>query len=119
VRLYLDEDLSPSIALVLRQRGVAATSAHEVGNSQLDDRAQLEYATREGRVIVTRNIIDFIRLAREAVATNTEHAGIVLVPASFRGDEFQAVADAIVEDLKPYPHGLDGVVLYIKRRELE
>lgn len=119
MKVYLDEDLSPSIALLLRQRGLDATSAHEVGNSQLEDRVQLEYATREGRAIVTANVVDFIRLAREAVATNTQHAGIVLVPSSFRGDEFQAIADAIVEGLKPHPHGLDGVVLYVKRGDLE
>jgi hypothetical protein len=116
VRVYLDEDLSPSIALLLGRRGVDATSAHEIGNSQLGDHAQLQYATRERRAIVTRNVVDFLRLARDTVATNTVHAGIVLVPPSFRGDEYQGIADAIIEDLKPYPHGLDGVVLSIKRR---
>jgi hypothetical protein len=115
VKVYLVEDLSPSIALFLRQRGLDATSAHDVGNVQLEDHAQLEYATREGRAIVTRNAIDFLRLARDAVATNTRHWGIVLVPSSFRGDEYQAIADALVEDLKPYPHGLEGVVIYVKR----
>ena len=78
-------------------------------------RAQLGYATREERAIVTANVVDFIRLAREAVATNTGHAGIVLVPSSFRGDEFEVLADAIVDGLKPYPKGLHGVVLYVKR----
>lgn len=116
MKVYLDEDLSPSIALLLRQRGVDATSAHEVGNGQLEDRAQLVYATREGRAIVTRNVVDFIRLARDAVATNTRHGGIVLLASGFRGDEYQAIADAIVAGLKPYPHGLDGVVIYITRR---
>ena len=115
MKVYLDEDLSPNIALLLRQRGLDATSAHEVGNSQLEDRAQLRYATREERAIVTANVVDFIRLAREAVATNTGHAGIVLVPSSFRGDEFEALADAIVDGLKSYPQGLHGVVIYIKR----
>jgi Domain of unknown function (DUF5615) len=117
VKVYLDEDLSPSIALLLRQRGLDATSVHEVGTSQLGDRAQLEYATREGRRIVTRNVVDFLELARDAVASNTRHAGIVLVPPSFRGDEYQAIADAVVQELKPYPKGLDGVVLYVKRRQ--
>jgi hypothetical protein len=62
-----------------------------------------------------RTLARGLRLAREAVATNTGHAGIVLVPSSFRGDEFEVLADAIVEGLKPYPKGLHGVVLYIKR----
>ena len=88
MKVYLDEDLSPAIADILRRKGLDATSTHEAGTVQLDDRAQLAYATREGRTIVTANVVDFIELAHEAVATNTEHAGIVLVPSSFRGDEF-------------------------------
>jgi len=117
VKVYLDEDLSPNIAELLRQRGIDATSAQEIGNTQLDDRAQLAYATREGRAIITANVVDFIELAREAVATNTQHGGIVLVPSSFRGDEFQAVADAIFDVLRSYRQGLEGVVVFTKRRE--
>ena len=115
MKVYLDEDLSPSIAELLRRRGMDATSAQDLGNTELNDRAQLEHATREGRAVVTANVVDFIQLGREAVATNTKHGGIVLVPSSFRGDEFQAIADAIFEALKPYRAGLEGVVLYIKR----
>lgn len=115
MKVYLDENLSPAIAQLLRRRGIDATSAQEVGNIQLDDRAQLAYATREGRAIVTANVVDFIDLARDAVATNTEHAGIILVPSSFHGDEFQATTEAIVEGLKPYRDDLHGIVLYIRR----
>lgn len=115
MKVYLDEDLSPVIAALLRKHGIDATTAQEVGNVQLDDRAQLAYAAREGRAIVTANVIDFIELAHAAVATNSEYAGIVLVPSSFRGDEFQAIADAIVEAVKPYRTGLRGFVLYVSR----
>lgn len=115
MKVYLDEDLSPIIARLVREHGIDARSAQDVGNVQLDDGAQLAYATREGRAIVTANVVDFIELAREAVATNSDHAGIVLVPHSFRGDEFQAIADAIFEALKPYRDGLRGLVLYIRR----
>ena len=115
MKVYLDEDLSPAIAALLRQHGMDATTAQEVGKVQLDDRAQLAYAAQEGRAIVTANVIDFIELAHEAVATNREHAGILLVPSSFRGDEFQAIADAIIEAVKPYRTGLHGLVLYVSR----
>jgi Domain of unknown function (DUF5615) len=117
VKVYLDEDLSPTIADLLRQDGMDASTAQEVGNAQLDDRAQLACATREGRAIVTGNVVDFIELAHEAVAANMEHAGIVLVPSSFRGDEFQAIAEAIVETLKSYRNELRGLVVYIARGE--
>ena len=115
MKVYLDEDLSPAIAELLRQKRIDAITALDAGNVQLDDRGQLAYATREGRAIVTANVVDFIELAHEAVATNTEHAGIILVPSSFRGDEFQAIADAISEAVKPYRTDLRGLVLYVSR----
>ena len=82
---------------------------------QLDDRGQLAYAAREGRAIVTANVVDFIELVHEDVATNSEHAGIILVPSSCRRDESQAIADAIVEALKPYRRNIGGLVLYVSR----
>ena len=115
MKVYLDEDLSPAIAELLRQKRIDAITAQEAGNVQLDDHGQLAYATQQGRALVTANVADFIELAHAAVATNTEHAGIVLIPSSFRGDEFQAIADAIVEALTPYRAGLRGLVLYIRR----
>lgn len=115
MKVYLDEDVSPVIATILRDDGVDAVSAHEVGNVQFGDRAQLMWATGEERAIVTANIKDFVRLAHEAIATNTAHAGIILIPSSFAGDEFRAIADGIDEVLKEYSHDLCGSVVYIRR----
>ena len=47
IALYLDADISKKLAKQLRARGMDAISAHEVGNAELDDRAQMEYAIRE------------------------------------------------------------------------
>ena len=116
MKLYLDENLSPEIAKILRRAGVDAVSAHEVGNVQLNDQAQLAYATQDGRALVTANVVDFLALALEAVQTNTEHAGIILVPSSFRGDEFQAIADAVRETLRGHREGLRGLVAYVERK---
>jgi hypothetical protein len=115
VKVYLDEDLSPTIARILRERGVDAVTAHEAGQIQLDDRAQLAEATRAGRAIVTANVVDFIALAHDAVARNAEHAGIVLVPSSFQGNEFQAIADAVHSAVRRHPKGLNGHVVYLRR----
>ena len=41
MKVYLDENLSPVIAELLRQHSLDAASAQDVGNAQLDDRAQL------------------------------------------------------------------------------
>ena len=57
MKVYLDEDLSPLIATLVRKRDIDARTAYEVGNVQLDDRAQLAYATREGRACAFRPIV--------------------------------------------------------------
>ena len=112
---YLDENLSARIAEMLRARGVDVVSAHEVpGNTQLDDRGQLLYATGARRAIVTCDIKDFVELTGEFIATNREHAGIVFVPPSFRTDEFAAIADAVEQAARDYPAGLAGAVVYLK-----
>lgn len=115
MRLYLDENLSPRVADLLRARGLDVVSAYEVGNTQLDDRAQLQYAAREGRAIVTCNVVDFVELAADAVARNAEHAGIILVPSSFRTDEFEAIVDGIERVVQQYFRGLPGTVVYLSR----
>ena len=63
MKVYLDENLSAEIARILQQNGVDAVSAHDVGNVQLDDHAQLAYTTEDGRAIVTANVVDFLVLA--------------------------------------------------------
>lgn len=112
---YLDENLSPHVAEILRGRGLDVVSAHEVGNTQLEDRNQLRYAANEHRAIVTADIADFIELAAEFIAANIEHAGIVLVPPTFRTDEFSAIADAVAKVAREYPDGLVGAVVYLRR----
>jgi hypothetical protein len=84
VTFYRDENLSPRIAELLRTHGLDATSAHEVGNTHLDDRTQLRYAAREGRAIVTGDILDFTELAGEFIAASMRHAGIGLIAPTFR-----------------------------------
>jgi hypothetical protein len=49
VRDFPDEDVSPTIAESLRRKRSDAVAAYEAGNIQLDDRSQLDHATREGR----------------------------------------------------------------------
>jgi hypothetical protein len=116
VTFYLDENLSPRIAEMLRARGLDAVSAHEVaGNTQLDDRSQLLYATGAGRAIVTCDIQDFAELTGEFIASNREHAGIVLAPPSFRTDDFAVIADAVEQVARDYPGGLAGAVVFLKR----
>lgn len=115
MKVYLDENLSPEIARLLRDRGVDAVSAHEVRRHQVADRTQLELATAEGRAVVTRDVVDFLMLSTQAIAANTEYAGIIVVPASFSGSEFRAIADAVDAIVEQYPDGLRGAVVYLQR----
>lgn len=80
-----------------------------------DGAARLRYATRQGRAIVTADIADFGALAAEAIAANTEHAGIILMSTGFRGNEVAAIADGMKTIVDRYPAGLRGAVVYATR----
>jgi hypothetical protein len=115
LKLYLDEDLSPRIVALLAERGLDVTGAHGVGQAGRSDLEQLHYAAREGRVLVTRNVADFLEIVRQLIDRQESHAGIVLVPASFRGDEFAVVADALAGCAAAHPQGLADQVLFLRR----
>jgi predicted nuclease of predicted toxin-antitoxin system len=77
VKLYLDHDISYRIAEQLRARGYDAVGTWEVGNAELPDQAQLEYATGQGRVLVTCNAQDFAPLYLEWWNAGRHHSGII------------------------------------------
>lgn len=78
--LLLDEMLSPTIASHLRALDCDASSVAERHDLRsLDDGAVLAAATREGRVLVTSNVRDFVVLDRLWQATTRRHCGMVLV----------------------------------------
>lgn len=72
VSLYLDENLSPTIAAQLKQRGIDAICVRDLNLLGDADVNHLERATEMGRVLVTTDV-DFLRLA----ATGVPHAGII------------------------------------------
>jgi predicted nuclease of predicted toxin-antitoxin system len=112
VKFYLDEDLTPAIALALRRRGVDAVSAHEVGHIGLGDAEQLAFAAGQGRCLVTGNARDFRRLAQDAIERGRPHAGIVLCPPRIHGLGVGPVVKALMRIAARYPAGVGeyGVV---------
>jgi hypothetical protein len=78
VRLYLDEDVIPDLARILRARGFDVISAHERGTQELPDDKQLAYASADGRAILTFNFVDYLRLGDEWYEADREHAGIIV-----------------------------------------
>lgn len=74
LRLYLDENISLLVAQALQQRGLDAISAQEAGRAgqAISDIEQLDYATRQQRILVTEDR-DFIQIA----STQLPHTGVI------------------------------------------
>ena len=106
MKYYLDEDLSPKIAELLRKKGVDCVSAHEIGMVQASDLEQLESAARERRCLVTRNRDDFIRLIVQFFNDHLSHYGVLIIPRTIPGDKFSLIADALARCAQEHPDGL-------------
>lgn len=87
-RLLLDEMLSPVIAERLREQGVDAVAV--ASRPDLRGRADAEVlaaAAAERRVLVTRNVADFMRLDAEWSSAGRKHPGIIgISPATHPED---------------------------------
>jgi predicted nuclease of predicted toxin-antitoxin system len=111
VRALLDEQLSPQIASVLRQRGhdvVAVTDrADLIGRT---DRIILEVASAEGRAVITNNIKDLRPPAAERLARGHGHSGLILLPS--RRTRTRALVERLVNAieavLRAHPDGLES-----------
>lgn len=111
MRALLDEQLSPQIATLLRDRGhdVVAVAEREdlIGSS---DRTILEVAAAERRAVITNNIKDFRPLAAERLAREQAHGGLILLPSKRTRTRalVERLADAIEAVLRANPDGLDS-----------
>ena len=95
MKYYLDEDLNPKIAEILKKNGIDAVSAKEAGMLQASDLEQMEYASDEKRCMVTRNRNDFIRLTVRFFNENRSHNGLLIIPHSYPGDRLNSIAKAL------------------------
>ena len=111
MRAILDEQLSPQIAVLLRQAGYDVDAVADRGDLVgRGDRIIFEVAFREGRAVVTNTIKDFRPLAAEWLAQGRVHAGLILLPSARTRtrDAIAAVAGAIENVLRDHPDGLRG-----------
>ena len=116
MRAILDEQLSPHIAVLLRQAGYdvdAVASRQDLAGR--GDRIIFEAAYGEDRALVTNNVKDFRPLAAEWLAQGRVHAGLILLPSkrTRTRDTIAAVAAAIENTLRDHPDGLSGIERWI------
>lgn len=77
-RLYLDEDVNPLVAKMLRAEGFDVTTVHDVHRFGMTDEQQLQYAVDIGAALVTHNRVDFERLAEQWRRQHRSHWGIII-----------------------------------------
>lgn len=79
IKFYLDEMVPKAVADGLRARGIECVRTGDAENLSIADVDQLEFATRSGSVLFTRDS-DFVELHSQG----KEHCGIVYVPQQRR-----------------------------------
>ncbi len=72
IHFYMDEHVPRAVTEGLRRRGVDVLTVQDAGLLSAADRAHIELAAQQGRVLFTQDT-DFLRLHDEGVP----HAGIV------------------------------------------
>jgi predicted nuclease of predicted toxin-antitoxin system len=76
VKLWIDEDLSPTLVAVCHEAGYQATSIRDRGKLSTKDHALAEIVLDEGWVLVTNNAGDFLKLAASARVPRGRREGI-------------------------------------------
>ena len=109
MKALLDEQLSPRIAELLRDRGHDVQPVVErrdlAGRS---DRVILEVAAAEERAVITNNVKDFRPLAAERLARGESHAGLILLPSTRTRTRsaVETLTNAIEKVLREHSGGL-------------
>jgi predicted nuclease of predicted toxin-antitoxin system len=97
MKLLLDENLSPTIAVILQAEGIDICHVRERGLLAALDPEVLDRAFAEDRILITVNVGDFVKLAR----AREVHAGIVAVEsAGLLRDEQLELVRRVIETLR-------------------
>ena len=91
----LDAHISGSkVGRALRQSGHGVQAMEKL--ERIPDAVLLEMAVKDGRVLVTHNVRDFLRILKER-APEKSHAGLVLIPSSIKLNDFGTIISGIHE----------------------
>jgi len=118
VKLLLDENISPVVAALLRERGhdaIAASDTPEL-RTMADDGLWLA-AVNQGRTIITYDVHDYVVIAKRWGDAGKSHDGLVLASPRSRPRNLgmaQQLADAIELLEATYsPAGLADLVVWL------
>jgi hypothetical protein len=78
--IIVDEDFPSPVAQALRARGFSVLAAVELPPRGLADIDQLRRVARLGRIFISHNRLDFIRLVHDFRRRGEPHAGVVVLP---------------------------------------
>ena len=78
IRVFTDEDVYGSVAVALCRAGIEALSTPKAGRLSESDESQLDWATQQGRVIVTFNVAHFANLHATWLNNGRHHAGVIV-----------------------------------------
>jgi hypothetical protein len=97
LRYLLDEDVHPAVSEAARALDLDVLTVHEIERTGIafPDDAQLRFAALEGRVLVTRNRDDFIRLTRDFFQAGEPHAGVLIIPHTLPNKDPGRIARAL------------------------
>jgi hypothetical protein len=80
IKVYSDEDVYGKLAEELRQRGIDAIGAVELGRLEIEDLDHLAFAVSQERAVLTFNRVHYEQLAVQYFLENREHWGIIISP---------------------------------------
>lgn len=113
MRLAIDENLNNDIlrGLLRRRPETDAVRVQDAGLSGADDPTVLEWAARDGRVLVTQDARTMIKYARDRVFAGLPMPGVIEVA---RGVAVGGAIEDLVVILEcGLPGELEGVVVFI------
>jgi hypothetical protein len=98
LRLVLDLHVSGKRvgrALFAAGHDVRAADAEAEVFDAMEDERLLAVAASEERILVSRNVRDFPRIAAEWARAGRSHAGIIMIPPSIDHAEFGAIVSGV------------------------
>jgi predicted nuclease of predicted toxin-antitoxin system len=102
IRFFTDAHIPRTIVTQLQQKGVDILRCEDAGMKYAKDESLLEYATQEGRTLVTCDE-DFFRLVVQWREAGKNHAGIVYIVS-----EKQGIIGVIVKELLFLHQAIEG-----------